>query len=91
MGELFNRVSAEPIRGKDITIGIEFGGEFYVSESDEIIHYSGVFMKNDDGRAIESLSACPFYMRGKHSSDKSITDKIDGFIRIFDGLIVLED
>ena len=90
MGELFNQIPSDAIKGEDITIGERYGGEFYISEYDEIIHYSGVLMK-EDNRDIKSQNMWPYYMNGKHSFDKSISDRIINFIRIVDGQIVLED
>ena len=62
----------------------------YLCEEDTLLCYVGVLMKNNS-RATDSLNIWPYYMRGKHSYDKLISNKIIDFIRLIEGCIVLDD
>lgn len=89
MGELFERFNVEPMQGKDITIG-DFFPEIFISETDEVYCYPGICLA-DEERSIKASFMRPFYMKGRHSDDSSIVDEIDGFYRIIEGCIVLDD
>lgn len=89
MGKLFDRYDAPVLRGKDITIGNRFP-EIFISEMDDVICYLGVCLTTDE-RPDKSVGACPYYMHGKHSTDKTIADKIRGFYRLEEGCIILEN
>lgn len=89
MGELFNYYDVEPVSGKEITIGYHFP-EVYVSEFDEVFCYAGICL-NDIDECRKTFFMPPFYMVGKHSTDKNIAKKIKQFYRIADGCILLDD
>lgn len=88
MGELFESYDIEPTRGKDITIANQFPAIF-VSENDGVFCYPGICLSDEDRRTRASFMQ-PHYMRGKHSTDKVISNEIKGFYRIVDGCIVLD-
>ena len=87
MGELFDRYDGEVMRGKEITISDCFLNVF-ISQSDEVFCYSGICLDKTDNR---SLFMNPYYMAGKHSTDKEISNKITGFYRIVNGYISLDN
>ena len=89
MGYLFDRYDEEPMRGKDITIGDSFF-QVFISLSDEVFCYTGV-CKNKKDVYEQSLFVHPYYMTGKHSTDKEISEKVKGFYRIIDGYVTLDD
>ena len=86
MGALFERYRVEPMKGKDITIGNHFP-EVFVSETDEVICYLGICL-NDESRKYTFMH--PFYMQGKHSTDKNIAKEIKGFYRLAEGCIIID-
>ena len=77
MGVLFDSYDVEPIIGKDITIGKYFP-EVFISESDEVFCYVGACV-NDSKHSEQSLFVHPYYIEGKHSTDKHISEKIIAF------------
>ena len=89
MGELFDRFDVEPIKGRDITIGEHFP-EVFISESDEIFCYPGVCLR-DNKHYHRELFMHPYYMMGKHSTDKEVAKEILGFYRITNGCMILDD
>ena len=86
MGELFERYNVDAAKGKDITIGHCFP-EIFVSEKDEVFCYLGICL-NDESRSFTFMH--PYYMQGKHSTDKKIAKEIKGFYRLADGCIILD-
>ena len=82
-----NVTMLEPVKGNNITISDQFP-VLYISDTDEVFCYPGVCMK-DDARKMSFIH--PYYMWGKHSTDKNITEKIQGFYRIVEGCIVLDE
>lgn len=89
MGELFNYFDVEPVCGKDITIGDNFP-ELYISDLDEVFCYAGICLNDIDDRRKASFMH-PYYMVGRHSTDKNIAKKIKRFYRIAEGCIVLDN
>lgn len=89
MGTLFDYYPAEPIMGKAVTIGKVFP-ELFISETDNIFCYAGICLSNDNSHR-EKLFTQPYYMQGKHSTDKEIAKEIKGFYRIKNGRISLDD
>ena len=86
MGELFNRYDVDAVKGKDITIGSYFP-EVFVSETDEVFCYLGICL-NDESRRYTFMH--PYYMQGRHSTDKKIAKEIRGFYRLTEGCIILD-
>lgn len=86
MGELFERYHVEPIKGADVTIGTRFP-EIFVSETDEVFCYLGICL-NDESRKYTFMH--PYYMQGKHSTDKKIAKEIRGFYRLAEGCIIMD-
>ena len=89
MGELFDRFDVESIIGKDITIG-DYFPEVFISESDEVYCYLGICLKDEERRNKASFMH-PYYMCGKHSTDKIVAEEVEGFYRLVDGCIVLDE
>ncbi len=88
MGALFDRYDVEPIRGKDITINTLLP-EVFVSDLDIVFYYPGICL-NDFGRRSMTSFVYPYYMSGKHSTDKNIAKEIKGFYRIIGGCVMLD-
>ena len=88
MGELFDSYDVLPVKGSDITIGKNFP-EIFVSDTDEVFCYFGICLAGDECWR-KSLFMHPHYMQGRHSTDKEISKEIQGFYRIADGCIVLD-
>ncbi len=89
MGKLFDRYDVEPMKGKDITIGKHLP-EIFVSDTDKIFFYPGVSLRDDEQRRRASFMH-PYYLHGKHSTDEQTSRKTNGFYRIMEGCIVLDD
>lgn len=89
MGELFNRYPGEILQGQDITISNGYANLF-ISERDDVFCYTGICL-NEENALHRGLFAYPFYMDGKHSTDKKIANKICKFYRIADGCIYLDE
>lgn len=89
MVKLFDRFDVEVIQGKDITMGKYFPGLF-VSDHDEVFYYPGVRLSDEDTKE-RSDFVFPYYMSGKQSTDPSVSDEINGFYRVIDGCIVIDD
>lgn len=87
MGELFERFDVEPVKGKDITISDHFPA-LYVSDTDEVFCYLGVCL-NDESKRFVFMH--PYYMQGKHSTDKKLAKEIRGFYRLTEGCIILDE
>ena len=88
MGILFDRFDVAPIKGENITIG-DCGFEFFISETDGVFYYPGMCLYDEERRGRASFMH-PYYMRGKHSKDKIVTQEVKGFYRIVDSCIVLD-
>lgn len=88
MGNLFERYEVAPMKGEDITIGEHFP-EVFISESDEIFCYLGICLNDSEDRNRASFMQ-PYYMKGKHSTNKTISSEIKGFYRLINGCIVLD-
>lgn len=89
MGERFERYNGGPVKEEDITIGNNFP-EIWISDTDEVLCYLGICLSDAEQRT-RSPFMQPYYMHGKHSTDKQIADKIKGFYRLADGCIVLDE
>lgn len=89
MGILFDRFDVAPIKGENITIG-DCGFEFFISETDGVFYYPGMCLYDEEYRGRTSFMH-PYYMCGKHSKDKIVTQEVKGFYRIIDGCIVLDE
>ena len=89
MGELFDRYDVAPEKGTDITIGAGLE-DIFVSERDEVFCYLGICLNNRERRERAAFMH-PYYMQGKHSTDKRIAKEIKGFYRLADGCIFLDD
>lgn len=87
MGALFERYNVDAVKGKDITIGNHFP-EVFVTETDEVFCYLGICL-NDESRKFTFMH--PYYIQGKHSTDKKIAKEIRGFYRLAEGCIVLDE
>ena len=88
MGSLYDRFNVEPIKGRDITIGEHFP-QVFISESDEVFCYTGICL-NESKKSTESLFMQPYYIKGKHSTNKAVSKEILAFYRIIDGCITLD-
>lgn len=89
MGKLFDRFDAEAIKGRDITME-KYSPGIFVSSHDEVFCYTGVRLVDDDTKESQCFYF-PNYMRGKQSTDPSISDEITGFYRVMDGCIVIDN
>lgn len=88
MGELFERYDAAPVKGKDIMIGNLFP-EIFISEDDKVFCYLGICLENQELHK-RSCFMHPYYMQGKHSTDKRVAKEIKDFYRLAEGCIVLD-
>ena len=77
-----------PERGRDITIG-EFLPEIFISEKEQVYCYTGICTKPNP--SVESCFVHPFYTVGKHSNDEELVNKIQGFYRLTNGHIIIDD
>lgn len=89
MGELFDRFDVQSKKGKEITIGARFP-EVFISDTDEVFCYLGICL-NDEDMCRKASFAHPYYMQGKHSTDQKIAKEIQGFYRLTDGCIILDE
>lgn len=85
---MLERYDAEPIKGKDITIGDCFP-EIYISDRDEVLCYPGIYLADERRRRTSFMH--PYYMQGRHSTDEQIAKEIRGFYRFADGCVVLDN
>lgn len=89
MSSLFDQYDVAKHLGNEITISDDFPA-IYVSESDEVYCFTGVFLNNEESPQI-SLHTHPYYMHAKHSTDKKFAANIKGFFRIANGCIFLDN
>lgn len=89
MSDLFESYDVLKCLGSEITIAESFPA-IYVSERDGVYCFTGV-LQNDDKRHQVTLDSQPFYMCGKHSTDKHLAPSIKGFFHIANGCIYLDN
>jgi len=88
MPNIFEQYDSIEQLGSEIVIPDSFPAIF-VSENNEVYCYIGIFL--DEERNSEMLYMNPYYMQGKHSTDKKIMKEIRGFFQITNGYIVLDN
>ena len=89
MGVLFEQYNTPEQFGSEVLIP-DFLPAIYVSDSDEVFCYTGIFINDIEPRE-NSIYAPPCNMRGKHSTDKRYAARIKGFLRIVNGCIILDN
>lgn len=89
MSSLFDQYDVPQLLGNEIVINDPFPA-IYVSENDEVNCFTGVFLNNEERYQV-SLHTHPYYMHGKHSTDKKFAASIKGFFRIANGCIFLDN
>lgn len=88
MGKLFERFNT-PILSKSQIKITDHVPAIYISENDQVYCYTGLVSKDGDRRS--NWLGTPFYMHGKHSTDKNISDMIRGFYRVDSGCIIIDN
>lgn len=88
MEKLYDRYPGEAQPGKDIVIGASNSEELFLSDTGGVYCYAGICLK-DAQRQRELM--WPWYMQGKHSTDRKIAKEIRGFFRLTEGRILLDD
>jgi len=87
MENSFDLYEAIEQQGSEITIPDHFPA-IYFSEDNDVYCYIGIFL-NDTQRDVR-LHMNPYYMHGKHSTDKKFAAQIKGFFRIINGYIAID-
>ena len=84
---IYDSVNTESVPAREIVIP-EHGTWAFVSER-KLLCYTGVCMKEERPELMLEMS--PYYFTGKHSGDRSVKSKINGFFRLDQGAIILDD
>lgn len=87
MDNLFERYEVIEQKGSELTIPDYFPA-IYVSENNDVYCFVGIFL-NYTQRDVR-LHMNPYYMHGKHSTDKKYAAEINGFFRIINGYIAID-
>lgn len=87
MVNLFEQYDSIEQLGSKITIPDYFPA-IYVSEKNTIYCYIGIFLGEDHHN--HTLYMHPYYMHGKHSTDKRFANRIKGFFRVVNGYITID-
>ena len=88
MNTLFEQYNVTEQQGSGITIPDNFPA-IYVSENNEVYCYTGIYLNEKSPRDV-IMHMNPYYMHGKHSTDKKFVSQIKGFFRITNGFIALD-
>jgi hypothetical protein len=89
MGTLYEQYDCPELPGSEITIDERFPA-IYISERGEIFCYTGIKLRGEKRREVH-LETHPYYLHGKHSTAKESLKQIEGFFRIANGCIYLDD